>query len=825
MGRNDKGYRLRFLLLAIAVLQLCLFVHSPEVEAVPNRTFIFVVDSSEAMTPYLPTVKDMIASYAQQAKRGDYIAVIACSNSARLLTTRKIATQNDWKPISTMLDALTPSGDTAEIGWGVSRALEEVETLKRRGDANVKGIILISASVAPEGGRSGEEMAKASQRIGTSVSDDEWYIQYCYLGGVRDPEVDSFVTRNHGLSYDIDQLRSQHGSEIIEELYRITAVPEEVCALRLLDLTGQILQRTSPDTEWAPVEIGSIVPEGSRVRVPSDSRVVLEVEGYGKLGLAPETDVTVLGARSAPWTAAAVIHIALEDGSLWSSFDGERQITLRADSAAATVDVIGTAHTVMSSAGGASLRIVSFDDRTVVSVKGGTPGEPFALERNKAMVMTAGAVPLPPEPADVAVLEQWKSWGQALRNNVRLASLKFEVPKVRFGLDVLEMGPIKPGQVQDKKFPLKIEGVENLSDLKMEIDVSLDLPEGLYLSTGVADGEKPGTKALFVKVDGSGEFRALRGNTYKGLLRIAPAPDSGAVFEKISAPLVITTKGALFSSPMVIGAVSLLILGAAVIGAIFAFRGRKTIHSRPHRVMGRLIVVSEPSRSRVGSINLDEISTKSSRLSLVIGRSRTVEIRFKHASVEPEHCTIEALLADGRLLTFIEPIGSAKVLVNDKPVSSRVQLNDGAKIQIGEFVYQFEDTQLYKKVHAVYRNGRSISGVLDASGIDADGFKISPMDAVSPSERARIKFSDISYVTFYRRAADILAGTPRPPQKTQGMKRLELMFKKGNTISGYVQREYTEGRNRYIELLPLDPESDIDYTIVEYSSIIEKKTL
>jgi hypothetical protein len=783
-----------------------------------------VVDSSEAIRPYLPTVTDMISSYAEQAKRGDYIAVITCSNAAKLLTTKKIATQNDWKPIHTMLHAINPSGDAAEIGWGVSRALEEVSTLERRGDKNVKGIIVISASVSPETGRSREELANASQGMAASIDEDEWYIQYCYLGGVRDPDVDSFVSANGGFSYDVDQLRSQHGFEIIEELYRITSVPEEFCPMQILDSTGQILEKNSPDAKWAPVDVGYVAPERARLRVPSDSHAIVGVRGYGKLGLAPEADVTLLSARRDPWTGAAVIHIALEDGSVWSSFETNRHTTLRVSSAAAMVDVVGNATVVMRSGRDADLGLVSFADSTSVSVKG-APGEPLALGRNQTTKVTAAVAPLPPQPADATVLEQWKRWEQALRRNVRLAGLRFDVPEVRLAVDVLHLGPIKSGDVLSKAFPLKIEGVEQLSDLRMDVTVSLDLPEGLFISTGVADGEKPGTKALMVKLDGSGKFRATRASTHKGILQIAPAANSKVVFPRISAPLVVTTKSAIFSSPVVIGTALIVVLGAAALGATFAFRTRKSVQARPHRVMGRLIVISEPSRSRIGSINLEDISTKSSRLSLVIGRSKTVEVRLKHTSVENEHCAIEAHLVDGRLITYIEPIGSAKVLVNDKPISSRVQISDGAKIQVGEFTYQFEDTQLYKKVHAVYRNGRSITGVLDASGMEPDSFKISPMDAVSPSERARIKFSDISYVTFYRRAADILSGTPRPAQKTQGMKRVELMFKKGNTISGHVQREYTEGRNRYMELLPLDPESDIDYTIVEHSSVIEKKTL
>jgi hypothetical protein len=57
------------------------------------------------------------------------------------------------------------------------------------------------------------------------------------------------------------------------------------------------------------------------------------------------------------------------------------------------------------------------------------------------------------------------------------------------------------------------------------------------------------------------------------------------------------------------------------------------------------------------------------------------------------------------------------------------------------------------------------------------------------------------------------------------MKRVELMVKRGNTISGYIQREYIEGRRRYVELLPLETGSDVDYTVVDYSAVVEKNFL
>jgi hypothetical protein len=455
----------------------------------------------------------------------------------------------------------------------------------------------------------------------------------------------------------------------------------------------------------------------------------------------------------------------------------------------------------------------------------GTGGKTISLGPNESVRLEAGQILEEVETASARSIEKWKAWAQALVKNVPLSALDFAVPEVKFVEEAVTIGPIKSGAIESRDLPLEISGVTDLSRLKMQVDISLVLPEGLALSTGITEGEEADTQILKLKVDGSAGFKARRRDTYPGILSIVPAADSPIQFEKTSVPLTILAKGPLLSGTVLIIILGIILLGAIAIGAVFMLGATASARPKPHSVIGRFITVNDPTGGRVGTINLEEVGTKSSRLSLVIGRDRAVDIRLKHASVSREHCTMEAHLFGGRLETFIEPIGSAKVEIDGELISSSARLNDGAKIKIGEFIYQFEDSQLYKKVEIMRRNGRRISGILDAAGMDAEGFRLSPMDAVSPGERARIRYSDIRYAIFYRRVANILAGRERRMTPNDTMKKLELMFRKGNTISGYVQREYVEGRRKYVELIPLDPDSEIDYTLVDYSFVVEKRTL
>lgn len=788
-----------------------------------SHSLLFVVDSSAAMAPFMDGVKDTMLSYAEQSDRGDYLGIISFSNTAKLLALKKVTGPSDRKSLEIMFEALIPQGDDpADIDRGLERALEEVTTLRRRGDKNAKGILIISASVLPED-RSTESLENALQEMSKLVAGDEWYIQYCYLNGMRDARIAQFVANNNGFSYDIDKLCNEHKTELIAELYKIAIIPEKSCPTTAADMDGAVLKKSSqPSEEWTSVKPGEKLEEGSHLNVADNSRLVLAVEHFGKMGLAPATEIVLERARRNPISGRADIDVRLDAGSAWMHM-GTNLATLHANFDGNTVDISGRADARIRAGDSGDIEVAS--PSGALSVKPtGTTTESITLRQNQETVAKAGRTLTPVEPADARVIEEWKDWKKVLLNAVPLAQVVFAMPEVVFPTESITLGPLLSGGELNRTFPVRLVNIPDASRLKVAIDVAVALPKGVSVSTALLDGEKPDTKELVLNFDGTEGFSSGRNEEHKGLLKISPSPDSPIKFERVSVPMTIVTSTKLISKTiLLLGAVALCV-GAVGLIATRLYRKKEAVRPHPHRVIGRLVIIEDPTRGRIGSINLEEVSTKSSRLSLSVGRDRTAEIRLKHASVQPTHCVIEAHLMGDHLLTYIEPFASAAVMVNNEVIRSRTRLNDGDRIAIGDFLYQFEDLQFYKKVSVVYSNGRRITGVLDASGMDAEGFKISPMDAVSPSERARVKFSDIRSVTFYRRAADILAKKPRPQAK-HGMKRVELMFRRGDTVSGYIQREYTEGRQRFVELLPLESSSDVDYTVVEYSAVVEKKVI
>ena len=65
-----------------------------------------------------------------------------------------------------------------------------------------------------------------------------------------------------------------------------------------------------------------------------------------------------------------------------------------------------------------------------------------------------------------------------------------------------------------------------------DVDISLALPDGLALSTGIIKGKQPNIQILQLRVDGSSGFKSRRTDTYPGLISIIPATNSRIMFEK-----------------------------------------------------------------------------------------------------------------------------------------------------------------------------------------------------------------------------------------------------------------------------------------------------
>lgn len=788
------------------------------------RTIIFVIDSSERMVPYMPSVVAAISTFAGEAKIGSTLGIISCSDSATKLVVKKIANPRDVSSVTSRLNSIEAGGEAGDVAAGVARALEELGQLRRKGDRSRKGIIVISSSRSSDADGSAGTIEAALKELDRQVPRKEWYIQYCYLNGVVDPAVESFVSSRYGFSYSIDDMAERRYTEPVEELLRVFSYPAKLDPPRIIDISGTILGKGKKSTEWVPLSVGSEIPEKMRLRVASSSRAVIALGTLGKLGLAPEAHLTLSEARKNPLSDRSHFFIELEAGSIWMNLDRESPSILRLATAGIEIEPLGGAAEAQYSEETGELIVTSFSD--VFPVKPvGEDKKPLRVAKNQSIRLALGRMVGEMEPALPDALEKWKSWKRTLVGNAPLSALKFAVPAIIFPEESITLGPIKTEEIQSQDFTLQVTGVSDASQIEVEVAISLELPEGLILSSGVTEGRGPDSKILKLRADGTTGFESRRSETHIGTLWLQPAPESKVLFEKIVVPITVTTKGPLVPTSVLIGGGLTVLLVAIGLSAGRILRKTSRMISRPHGVIGRLIVITDPTGGRVGTINLEALSTKSSRLSLTVGRSGGSEVRLRHTSVNAEHCTLEAYLTGRRLETYIEPIDSARVTVDGESIRSKTRLADGVRLEIGEFIYQFEDSQMYKKVEVVRRNGKKITGILDASGMDAAGFRLSPDDAVSPSERARVKFSDIRYAIFYRRVVDVLSDSPRPMPKPDAMKRVELMFKKGNTISGYIQREYVEGRRRYVELLPLETGSDIDYTVVDYSAVVEKKFL
>jgi hypothetical protein len=814
--------RARIALFIIVLLSMGLIRSSAF--AASAGTLIFVIDSSENMSPHLPSAKEAIFTFIDQTEKGSTISLISFSDTATRLFSKKLSSPHDKESAMKRLDAVEAVGETGDVAAGLARALEEVRNLKRRDSKGRKGIIVISASESPAEGEPAKKLQMALENLSGQVGGGDWYIQYCFLGGKIDRPVADFVHSNNGLSHDIDALATEGDAEPAGELYQIFSSPLRLCPPKVGDLTGAILGNLEGWEEWKSLGTGSKIPEAMSLQMAGDSRAIIGLKNRGRLGLAPETRATLIEAKENPLTGKSFFSMRLDSGSVWMHLNPKLQKSLRFFSDTGKIDISGQSGVVRYSEAVAEFEVASFSDNFTVTTLGES-SESVTLDAGQSIRIANGKIPQEPAPVQPALVEKWKPWKKALADHVSLVYLNFSVPKVTFPQESISLGPIKRGEILSREFEMKISGAKNPSKLLIDIAASIELPEGLILSTGIIEGSDPDSRILSLRLDGSSGFKSRREETHTGLIRLVPGQDSGAVFEKVLLPTTITTQG-----PLVPGSI-LLASAGGILFIIFALISRRAIlvksamTARPHALIGRLIVIDDPTGGRVETVILENLGAKSSRLPIVIGRDRAAQLRLRHTSISSSHCAMEAYLVGGRLETHIDPFEQSSVSIDGELIRTKTMLHDGAQIRIGDFLFQFEDTQMYKKVEVVRGNGKRISGILDMAGMDAEGFRLSPMDAVSTSERARVTFSDIRYAIFYRRAVDMLSGSARSMPKTGSMKRVRLMFRKGNTISGYIQREYVEGRRRYAELLPLEPDSDIDYTIVDYSAVVEKKLL
>ena len=296
-------------------------MHSPVLAAGKGCTTIFVIDSSERMAPYLTDIKGAVFTATDGARMGDTLGIISFSDSVTRLVTKKFSNPRDTQSITRRLDTIEADGEIGDVAAGIARALDELGQLRRKGDKNRKGIIVISASHSPEGSRPDERMEAALKELSQQVGKNEWYIQYCYLNGIIDKAVEDFVKTNDGLSYDVDALTSKRYSEPVVELIQILSTPVKLNPLRIIDLSGTILGKGWESEEWAPLGAGSKIPEKMYLRVASNSRAIISLGALGKLGLSPETHLTLMEARKHALTDKGSFSIEFEAGSIWMNLD------------------------------------------------------------------------------------------------------------------------------------------------------------------------------------------------------------------------------------------------------------------------------------------------------------------------------------------------------------------------------------------------------------------------------------------------------------------------------------------------------------------------
>ncbi len=241
------------------------------------------------------------------------------------------------------------------------------------------------------------------------------------------------------------------------------------------------------------------------MRVAINSRAVVALGDYIKLGLSPEAEFVLEEHKEDLRNGTGIFNLALKAGSIWMKFAEEPKSNLRISLKGATVRLAGKTGVATYSRELDELNVTSLSESFSVRAIG-KPVEPVRLGESQSTRLRHGQMLGEIEAVEPHLTEKWKSWSRALLKGIPLKKLDFAVPELVFPEEMITMGPIKSGKSESRNFPMRLEGVSNTFGLKMGVDVSLALPRGLALSTAITDGEKFDTKILHLKADGSEGF-------------------------------------------------------------------------------------------------------------------------------------------------------------------------------------------------------------------------------------------------------------------------------------------------------------------------------
>jgi hypothetical protein len=262
-----------------------------------------------------------------------------------------------------------------------------------------------------------------------------------------------------------------------------------------------------------------------------------------------------------------------------------------------------------------------------------------------------------------------------------------------------------------------------------------------------------------------------------------------------------------------------ILFGVAVIvgGGLYLY-GR-TSYEPKEKVRGKLSVVHNPTRGdrSINVIDLQLASHALKKQSITFGNGPDADIQLPHKSVKPLHCRIFPVIDGGINKIFITPLDENMIYVNQKKFAmGSYLLQNGTQITIGEFVFDFELTDIYRQIEVWTVDDDIQRGVITYQwDVDAPGFSIilfvDKFSVVQPPS-FNFRFSKVKTIKFYKAEKKTHLRDFVPLGRRSAGEAI-VHFKDGTWLECRLQRgDQTKGR--HIFALPPKGDTATDYYLI-----------
>ncbi|RJP15672.1 MAG: VWA domain-containing protein [Candidatus Abyssobacteria bacterium SURF_5] len=163
-------------------------------QEVPPQDVVFLVDSSESMTAYLPAIVGILHRFAGGASEGDSFTCYQFSKNPVMISTGTVRQPSDIKNLQAQLLQLRGTGSGTNFSPALEKGLTEIRKSYRRAHRNDRLLVLITDGRGPEN-PSTEKITLTSLK--TKFSDLEVGLNYhfvCfYMGDIVEADLQSFL--------------------------------------------------------------------------------------------------------------------------------------------------------------------------------------------------------------------------------------------------------------------------------------------------------------------------------------------------------------------------------------------------------------------------------------------------------------------------------------------------------------------------------------------------------------------------------------------------------------------------------------------------------